>query len=187
MDEFLNKLKEFMIKEVTNSHISICGYYHTFKQNIEALNKIVDDISNYKYWFQYDEDNDEGYTNGKILIYLENDEYPYQANHYYKFTLGEDERNWGYCQCTPEDIDYDPVHNCCGNGCDWSAPSISIDKIEYINGFSFDGIERDLWKLEKEWSGEEDKLELKYKQEQVKILEQQIEELEKRKQMIMNK
>lgn len=47
-------------------------------------------------------------------------------NFYYSIELERDERYWGYCECTPDDKRYNPLYGCCGESCDWVAPSIRI-------------------------------------------------------------
>jgi hypothetical protein len=151
------------------------------------LNEVINDIENHHYYLTYEPDKTEGYTNGTIDIYLEpkGSEYHHAANHSYIITLRNYERMWDYCECQPEDEGYNPIHNCCGNGCDWYAPAISIEKHENVAYFSFNGAEKDIWELRSKWSGNEEELKQKQFQEEMVRLDRQIEEIMERKRLLM--
>lgn len=58
------------------------------------------------------------------------------------------ERNWGYCECSPNDPDYREDKHCCGHGCDWNAPEFEIRKSYLVSKHSWDGDEHDYWDFE---------------------------------------
>lgn len=193
MTDFLSELKEFMISEEIDD---ACGYYETILQSKELLKEIINEGNTYHTEIQYEEDDSGGYTNGLIRVYLyketEEDEIcgigyvmDSMLDHHYTIQLVYDERYWGYCNCKPEDEGYDPVHNCCGNGCDWSAPRINVERIHNVAYESFNGSERDMWALKDKWNKSDDELKEKLVLQQVKSLEEQIFELEKRKDLLM--
>jgi hypothetical protein len=195
MSKFFDKLKKFMLEEFSESSVNACGYYETIMQNTESIQSLIDDCE--KYYFDFNHSiNPDGYSDGKIAVYLySNDpgeDYGWQSSldYHYEIDLLFDERMWGYCDCRPEDEGYNPIANCCGMGCDWTAPRVSISKHTGIGHFNFDGYERDLWNAEKKWGLSSDEYETeqkeKQKQQQMKWLDDQIKELEKRKEMILN-
>jgi hypothetical protein len=160
------------------------------EQNIEAFDDFINDITIHKYCVNgYDEDNSQGYTNGRIRILIEKPddekESDYMVDAYYDYCYYieflYDERNWGYCECSPEDEGYNEEHNCCGCGCDWIAPSFRLTKEISMGGASWNGYARDYWEYkEKFYNSEKNKNEEveKYQKEQRrKSLKEQIERL----------
>lgn len=109
-----------------------------------------------------------------------------QINYHYKITLNYDKRYWGYCSCSPSDKEYIPEHDCCGDGCDWVAPQIKVERIESLAYSSFDGIQRDLWELEKEWGIYLEKHNEKIKQEEINRLNDYIEDLKIKRDKLLN-
>ncbi|MET3508285.1 hypothetical protein [Halalkalibacter oceani] len=95
------------------------------------------------------------YNSGSILVYLyekSDDKWVLPLEHHYLIEFSHEDRYWGYCECTPNLEGYDARYNCCGNGCDWSAPQVKVQKIENVLFKSFDGNASDLWELEDKWS-----------------------------------
>lgn len=150
------------------------------EQNIDQCKEFIEDISKNRYYINgYEEDNSEGYTNGKIRILIEKpdeekeSEYMVDAYHDYCYYIEflYDERMWGYCQCSPEDEGYNEKHKCCGHGCDWTAPAISITKEINSGYYKWQGDEADYWTYKEEFlTNEQNKNEEveKYKKEQEK-------------------
>lgn len=66
----------------------------------------------------------------------------------YEIIFNYDERNWGYCECSPDDPDYREDKHCCGHGCDWDAPSIEVRKSFLVSNHSWSGDEHDYWEFE---------------------------------------
>lgn len=66
----------------------------------------------------------------------------------YEITFSYDERNWGYCECSPDDPDYREDKHCCGHGCDWNASSIEVRKSFLVSNHSWSGDEHDYWDFE---------------------------------------
>jgi len=124
-------------------------------QQIENYKEFMDDITNYTYYINnYERDNTEGYTNGKIKILIENTEND-TCYYYYFIEFLYDQRHWGYCQCTPEDKDYNSKYDCCGNGCDFVAPAFRlIKKLDF--GYSvWEGREKDYWTYKEQFEANE--------------------------------
>ena len=86
----------------------------------------------------------------------------------YKIEFGKDDRSWGYCTCTNEDQDYREDKDCCGHGCDWTAPTISIKKIISLGNNGWTGDEHDYWDFEDNFYKSNDEL-AKGKEEQEKL------------------
>ncbi|MGZ9868264.1 hypothetical protein ACU3L3_07560 [Priestia endophytica] len=190
MGEFLDRLKKFMQtdEELKEVH-QIQGYYETILQHKGSLEKMIAHCEDYQFDFQYEKDESK-MNRGKIIVYLcehDNEEewlYDIPIDYHYIINLEDDDRDWGYCQCTPEDKLYNPIYKCCGNGCDWTAPRITIEKVENILCEEFDGIERDMWELKVKWENAEQKTEEEIKREQNELqltrIKQQIEQLQNR-------
>lgn len=179
MENIINTFIEEVITELKNEN-SYAAYYEKkeldipfliapLKQNLhkDEYKNFVSDLSKYDYWVNYEEDNSEGYTNGRLDVLLTdritNTENTVSLmtspkNFYYSIEFTSDVRHWGYCECTPEDNGYQADKECCGCGCDWSAPAFNIKKIEYIGSSSWDGYERDYWEFEDAFYKSDDEL-----------------------------
>jgi hypothetical protein len=176
---FFDDLKQVLIEQnVSNGH----GYFETIKQNAEKIREIITDYETNEMYIGYEADTTDGYSDGCLNVTFRDWS---QGNYTYSIQLLYDERYWGYCQCTPEDEGYDPVMNCCGNGCDWTAPRISAVKTIRLAFASFDGSEKDLWKLEEDWKQEYEEVEEDKVAAQVKWFDEQIAEIQKRKEMFL--
>lgn len=148
------------------------------------------DLERYDYGVQYIEENPEDYySDGSIRIQLaekncEDNEYEYYVDrmldYEYKIDFLHDERYWGYCECTKDDLDYDARHDCCGHGCDWTAPAFSISKIIHIGYNSFNGDEHDFWDYEDKFNNvtQKDKEEAE-KQSKIRRLQEEKERIER--------
>lgn len=94
-----------------------------------------------------------------------------------------DERNWGYCQCSPGDPDYREDKHCCGHGCDWEAPSVEVRKSFLVSNHSWSGDEHDYWDFEDKFYAddkEENKKKLLAEREyKIKNLKETIENAQK--------
>lgn len=180
-DKFLSSLKEVLIQHKKEKHnFDACGYFETIKQHLDKLSSILSDCERYEINLHFEEDTTNAYTNGKIFVYLwqkakESETYP---THHYEIELCRDERYWGYCECSPDDPDYNPKYECCGYRCDWVAPSVNVKRVEDIASFSFDGYKKDMWALREKWEEEHRELEELKKQIKIKHIEDQIAELQ---------
>ncbi|MBX4152376.1 hypothetical protein [Paenibacillus lautus] len=173
------------------SPLDVCYIVSVVDQQIEQHHEFMETISKYRFHINgYEEDHSGGYTNGEISILIEKpdeekqSDYCHDAYYDYEFIIsfGFDERYWGYCQCEPGDHGYEVEHNCCGNGCDWTAPSFHITKAIRRGGGSWNGSEKDYWKYKRKFNENElnknrEVEELKKKQEREHI-EKQIQSLQ---------
>ncbi|MEC4565443.1 DUF5320 domain-containing protein [Paenibacillus sp. CMAA1739] len=188
---FIEKLAKVLNEEQDDldKPLDICYMVSVVDQHLDRYSEFIEEISNNNYLINgYDKDNTGGYTNGRIRILIEKPEEETKCDYCYFIEFGFDERYWGYCQCKPDDEGYSVKHECCGNDCDWVAPSFHIEKCIYIGGDSWDGCENDYWKYEQKYYEEEnnkntyldnylkeqEKIRL---QEQLKVIQSRLSEL----------
>jgi hypothetical protein len=184
MDQFFELLKQELVEiEKQEQHFDACGYYETILQHKDKLEPILIDCNKYEFGFHYQTD-PEGYTSGSLMIYFYNEYDNPNINHHYVIKFCDDPRHWGYCQCTPEDPGYNPRYDCCGMGCDWTAPRIEINKIEYITSFAFNGHQKDIWELRDKWNGVTEEVHKKQIQSEINQLNKQIQQIEERKKLL---
>ena len=101
----------------------------------------------------------------------------------YEITLSYDERNCGYCECSPGDPDYREDKHCCGHGCDWEAPSVEVRKSFLVSNHSWHGDEHDYWDFEDKFYAndkeENEKKLLAEREYKIKNLKETIENAQK--------
>lgn len=114
------------------------------------------------------------------VSYIDDD----SPNYKYKFCFTYDERNYKYCDCTPDMTDYREDKHCCGHGCDASFCEFSLYKILHIASGSWEGDEHDYWNFEDDFYMKEKELDEKKKNEnkerEIKELKNRIEADQKR-------
>lgn len=165
----------------------ISSIYQSFKNNTDKYKDFIEDLDKYSDYGLCIENSQNDY-NGLIdivitLVRYINDvnnpgftDYD-NPNYDYKFTLTYDERNWGYCQCTPDMPDYREDKQCCGHGCDASFCEFSLHKVLHITSGSWEGDEHDYWDFEDEfYLSDKEVAERKEKEDR----EREIEELRNR-------
>jgi len=159
----LNNENEHMINNSKNP-LDICYMISVIDQQIENCKEFLDDITKHTYCINgYDKDYSEGYTNGKIKILIKKTEDEKESKHwadayynyYYCIEFLYDERHWGYCECTPEDKDYNEKYKCCGDGCDWNSPAFRIEKVINLGYCIWEGQERDYWEYKEQFESNE--------------------------------
>lgn len=97
---------------------------------------------------------DDNYSICKVNVFLyndtENDNWKCveESDFRYEIIFSYDERNWGSCECKPNDPDYREDKHCCGHGCDWEAPSVEVRKSFLVSNHSWHGDEHDYWDFE---------------------------------------
>ncbi|WP_143322849.1 hypothetical protein [Clostridium sp. HBUAS56010] len=135
----------------------------------------------------YCKDEADGYGNGFINISFyktqSNKTYADFSDITYVINFNIDDRPWGYCQCLPTDEDYREDKQCCGHGCDWYAPGVSIKKVTNIISHNWKGDEHDFWEFEDSFYKVNEDLEaVKLEKERAarkKFLEENILEMQK--------
>jgi hypothetical protein len=159
--------------------------------NNDTYKKFIEDISNHSYFINYFSDNTGGYTNGYIDVNIYkkseedcNDFYcPELESYSYKIEFGKDQRDWGYCECIPEDEGYREDKDCCGYGCNWTAPTFKVEKFIYIGNNSWEGYQHDYWEFEDEFYKSDKELAeekaKKEKEDRIEYLKSSIESMQK--------
>ena len=146
----------------------------------EALEKkmyedMVSDISSHNHSIYYIEDDEYGDIMRNLLIQFETLPFEYRINCHCE------DRYWGFCECTPDMEDYREDKQCCGHGCDWSAPMIDVEKIYHLNSHSWSGDEHSYWDFEDEYykrdSALKEEKDLQYKEDRKKYLENEISKM----------
>ncbi|MFS1518628.1 hypothetical protein V1503_19510 [Bacillus sp. SCS-151] len=189
---FFEQFKRYLLDNHKYSLNTYIPYYETLLQAKKEISEILEDSEKYYLEIRYESDKSDGYTDGSFEFHFyeksldEGDDWESHIGYYYVMELLHDERMWGYCECTSEDEGYDPIRRCCGNGCDWTAPSIKITKMIGSVHYSFKGVERDMWEHKKKWKNDEFDHEEIIRKNRLKCIEQQIEGLEKEKLSLIN-
>ena len=189
---FFVELKKYLLAEHKDHLLSFVGYYETLLQHQDSLQQLLDDLKEWECDIRHENDHSGGYIDGKFEIYLykndSRDEYMVSgefAPYHYEIELLHDDRMWGYCECTPNDEGYNAEHNCCGDGCDWTAPSFRLTKIEHIAYASFKGYQKDMWELEEQWNEYLIEHKEKQKQRELSRIEERMKELQKQKEDLL--
>lgn len=170
LQKFLDKVIERLKREKEYNRLKndqldipfiISSIYQSFKNNTDKYKDFIDDLEKYSDYGIYIEDSQNDY-NGLIDIritlvkYIINVNYPeftdYDNPDYdYKFTLTYDERDYSYCECTPDMEDYREDKHCCGHGCDTSFCAFELHKIVHVVEDTWHGDEHDYWDFEDEF------------------------------------
>lgn len=157
-----NESREYKNIMKLNIPFIISSLYQSFKNNEESYKEFIEDLKKYDDYNISIDDSANDY-NGIIDVhvglvkYIERndsdfayDDYDY-PDYNYEFEFSYDERNWGYCECTPDMDDYREDKHCCGHGCDASFCSFSLHKIVNLGGGTWHGDEHDYWEFEDEF------------------------------------
>lgn len=174
IEKLVSELKESEVQNIPFLVSVVEQQVHEFVELYEDINKYDFSIHNYQ------KDN---YTNGKIDVIIEKPENQRESDllidayfdYHYTIHFVYDDRPWGYCTCSPEDKGYNKEHKCCGNGCDWYAPAIYVEKVMELGQANWYGNEADYWKYEEDF----------YKTSEEQQRENEIKKNEDRKQYIL--
>lgn len=163
--EFIRRLVDELNDENERGNhkrpLDVCYMTSVVDQQLEKCDEFIKDITIHRYEINgYDYDDSEGYTNGKIRIFIEKPEeekesemmYDAYYDYCYYIEFGYDDRYWGYCDCQPSYEGYNEKHGCCGCGCDWVAPQFYLTKSISMDGGKWDGAERDYWEYEEKFN-----------------------------------
>lgn len=196
--DFFEALKSYFIEDHQEDLHKLIPYYETLLQHKDKLTPLLNDCQEWDFTFYYRDNDSREYNIGSLTVYLhrnvgeliENEWSDYYeqegADYYYIIAFIDEPRMWGYCCCEPEDEGYNKEYHCCGVGCDWYAPSFEVDKVYSICCGSFEGLERDIWELEKKWDTYLEVYKDKKKLAELDQIETQLKELEKRKNELLS-
>ena len=166
LDVFVNELKrensnrEYYGTRKLNIPFIISTLYQSFNNNTDEYKELISDLEKWSdYGLSIDKPVNDycGIIDVEISLIKydeesEEDFYEYDTPNYdYKLCFSYDERNWGYCECTPDMEDYREDKHCCGHGCDASFCSFSLHKIVNLGGDTWNGDEHDYWEFEDEF------------------------------------
>ena len=192
IDAFIKELKrenedrEYHSIKKLNIPFILSSLYQSFSNNPNSYKEFISDLEMYSDYNITIDDSKNDY-NGIIDIeislikYQDGDYNYYQDYDYpsynYRICFSYDERNWGYCKCTPDMEDYREDKKCCGHGCDASFCSFSLHKINNIMSDSWHGDEHDYWDFEDKFYMDDKELADKKNKEET---ERKIRELQER-------
>lgn len=159
----------------------ISSLYQSFNNNPDDYTELISDLEKYPDYGFSIEDSRNTY-NGIIDVYIYlskemNDWQEESPNYDYLLSFTYDERDYGYCMCTPDMEDYREDKRCCGHGCDATFCEFLLQKISYIKRDSWNGDEHDYWNFEDEFYMSEKELDEKKREED---REREIKELKNR-------
>lgn len=199
LDAFVTELKrensdgEHHGTRKLNIPFIISTLYQSFNNNAEKYKELISDLEKWSdYGLSIDKPvNDyDGIIDVEINLIKydeesEEDFYEYDTPNYdYKLCFSYDERDWGYCECTPDMDDYREDKHCCGHGCDASFCEFELHKILHITKDTWHGDEHDYWDFEDEFYASDKELEEKKakedKERKIRNLKETIEEATKK-------
>ena len=166
LDAFVNELKrensdrEYYGTKKLNIPFIISTLYQSFNNSVDKYTELISDLekwSDYGINIEKSTNDYDGIIDVEISLikYDEESEEDYceydTPNYDYKLCFSYDERNWGYCECTPYMEDYREDKHCCGHGCDASFSSFTLHKILNLGGDTWHGDEHDYWEFEDEF------------------------------------
>lgn len=159
LDNFIEELKSEKENMKLDIPFIISSLYQDFKDNTSKYRAFIKDLNVYPNYniIVFDSQND---YNGiidvdiNLIKYVNTNTDYYDNNHpdyIYRLSFSYEDRNYGFCECTPDMIDYREDKHCCGHGCDATFCTFSLHKILHIVSGSWDGDEHDYWNFEDEF------------------------------------
>lgn len=199
LDAFVNELKrensdrEYHGTRKLNIPFIISTLYQSFNNNTDGYKELISDLEKWSdYGLSIDKPVNDycGIIDVEISLikYDEKSEEDFceydTPNYDYKLCFYYDERNWGYCECTPDMDDYREDKHCCGHGCDASFCEFELHKILHITKDTWHGDEHAYWDFEDEFYASDKELEEKKakedKERKIRNLKETIEEATKK-------
>lgn len=209
LNKDIKKVKEKFIENLTKTlneendnrlydgkePLDVCFMISVIDKQLHQHKEFLEDLSN-GYTFNGYEEDESGYSNGKISLFIEKPKEEqqsdlwvdrYREDYWYNIEFKYDQIDGDYCQCGQGDEGYNEEHHCCGEICDWNAPSFAITKQYDLGTCSWDGLQRDYWEYEKMFKSKEenksveDEIKERRKQEimeQINLLNQELISLE---------
>ena len=183
-----NELRKIKGKIKLDIPFIISTLYQKFQNNTKEYRMFIDDLIKYPDYSIVVLDNQTDWD-GLIDVDINLTKYKMglddlmdfdSPDYDYKICFTIQERDWKYCECTPDMPDYREDKGCCGHGCDSSFCEFSLYRILHIISGSWDGDEYDYWNFEDEFYISDKELAKKKEKED---RERQIEELRNRIEM----
>lgn len=183
LDNFIEELKyeneirtrcNYYDKKKLDIPFIISSLYQSFDKYPDVYKEFVEDLKrDDDYQIVIDDPNNEyEIINVSIYIYEFNEslDYHYQLKFYYE------DRNYGYCECTPDMEDYSEDKHCCGHGCDATFCRFEFKKVLNVFGGGWEGDEHDYWDFEDEFYASEKELADKKAEEEKKNIIKMLKE-----------
>lgn len=186
-----NENREYENKEP----LDVCFMVSAIDKQLYQYKDFIEDLSN-GYTFNMYEEDESGHSNGRISLFIEKPKEErqsglwiekYREDYWYTIEFKYNQIDGDYCQCEQGNEGYNEEHHCCGEICDWNAPSFAITKQYDLGTCSWDGLQRDYWEYEKMFKSKEenksveDEIKERRKQEimeQINLLNQELISLE---------
>lgn len=180
---FINKLVETFKRENEEKNeqrefdipFLISTLYQSFKNKTENYKDFINDLNLYSDYDMYVESTkDDWYGIVDVIINLikyntSGDWNDYDIpNYHYEICFFREDRDWGYCECTPDMPDYREDKGCCGHGCDACFCKFDLHKVTKISHGSWQGDEHDYWDFEDDFYKTDEELLLKKQEEDKK-------------------
>lgn len=160
LQKFLNKLIEELEYENNrrikpeeyklNIPFIVSTLYQGFTENVDKYESFATDLYEWKYDICIEKPHDDynGIIDVEIYLSKYTEGIPNYPDYYWRLCFLEDERYFGYCECTPDMPDYREDKHCCGHGCDAIFCGLSLQKITTIVDEKWNGDEHDYWNFE---------------------------------------
>lgn len=128
--------------------------YQSFGNDIDKYKEFIQDLNDYPDYnviVSESKDDYNGIIDVEINLVKDNSDYNSDnyipdydcADYSYSLSFSYDDRDYRYCQCTPDMPDYREDKHCCGHGGDASFCSFSLHKVLNIVSDSWNGDEHD--------------------------------------------
>lgn len=180
-DKLIDELKyENELRKSSGEHkldipFIISSLYQSFERDEDRYNQFILDLEHYHNYDLIIHVPEDEIANVYVYVILDDEE----TLHEYELTFYYDERNWGYCECTPDMPDYREDKHCCGHGCDADFCSFTLNKIVRISSDTWHGDEHDYWEFEDEfYKKEKELLEKKIREDKRQEIDKLIDNIE---------
>lgn len=182
IDGLKNENQNRKYEELTEWNIPflVSIVYQSFQNETDVYKEFIADLQAYpEYHINFSDTaigDDYALIDAEIILakYDAKEEHMIYPEFAYKMCFEEEERLYGYCECTPDMPDYRADKQCCGHGCDASFCEFTLYKIRNIHKASWAGDEHDYWEFEDAFYEKDHALAEKRKQE---TKEREIQEL----------
>lgn len=140
----------------------LSSLYQSLGNDIHKYNEFIQDLEDYPDYniiIEESKNDYNGIIDVSINLVKDNDHYDVDIyvpdcdypDYSYLLVFSYEDRDYGYCQCTPDMSDYREDKHCCGHGCDASFCNFSLHKVLNIISDSWHGDEHDYWEFEDEF------------------------------------
>lgn len=174
--KYENKNRVYCCKKELDIPFILSSLYQSFDKYPDAYKEFIKDLEkDDDYSIVINNQNNE-YEIINISIYIY--EFNESLDYHYKLIFYYEDRNYGYCECTPDMEDYREDKHCCGHGCDATFCRFEFKKVLNVFGGGWEGDEHDYWDFEDEFYLNEQELAAKKAEEEknylIKILKERI-------------